>query len=135
VTSEGLLRLDEDECRALLRTQTLGRVACMHGNVMLVLPVYYAMLDRDVVFRTAPGAKLDAAILNLRVAFEVDHAAEGWSVLVTGRAEELREQRHIDDARAALGDSWAPDSRERLVRIHTDRLTGRRIAHPRKAER
>jgi hypothetical protein len=37
-----------------------------------VLPVVYALLDRDVVFRTAPGEKLIAAALNRTVAFEVD---------------------------------------------------------------
>ena len=67
----GLKVLDREECKALLRTQRVGRVGlCTYGP--LVLPVVYALLDDDVVFRTAPGEKLIAAALNRTVAFEID---------------------------------------------------------------
>ena len=51
VSSYGLKVLDREECEALLRTQRVGRVGlCTHGP--LVVPVVYAMLGADVVFRT-----------------------------------------------------------------------------------
>jgi uncharacterized protein len=133
MTSEGLRPLDDDECFELLRTQTLGRVGCLHGRTMLVLPVYFAMAGHDIVFRTAPGAKLDAAILSTRVVFEVDDP-EGWSVLASGRAEEVRDERALEIPMAALCDTWAPGARKRIVRIRIDHISGRRISQPRRDE-
>jgi nitroimidazol reductase NimA-like FMN-containing flavoprotein (pyridoxamine 5'-phosphate oxidase superfamily) len=119
--------LHEADCLALLREGTLGRVGLRHGTELLVLPVYYAVVDNKIVFRTAPGAKLDAAVLGMNVAFEVDHGSPGWSVLVHGRAEELRSEDDQVKARASLGSDWPPGERERLTAIRIDRITGRRL--------
>jgi hypothetical protein len=54
-----------------------------------ILPVNYALLDDDVVFRTDPGSKLLAALMKVLFAFEVDDAdprtRTGWAS--TGRSE------------------------------------------------
>jgi hypothetical protein len=55
MTSEGLPVLDEAECSLLFRSRTLGRVGVHLADQLAVLPVYYAVMDRDVVFRTAQG--------------------------------------------------------------------------------
>ncbi len=83
--------LDVAECYTLLRSRTLGRVAVKLADDLVILPVYYALLEDDIVFRTAPGTKLDAAVLKTRVAFETDGASPGWSVLVRGHASEIRD--------------------------------------------
>ena len=119
--------LQEGECRALLRTRTLGRVGVRHGEEILVLPVYYGVVDDRIVFRTAPGAKLDAAVLGMTVAFEVDQGSPGWSVLVHGRAEEIRLHDDEVKARTRLGHDWPAGERERLVAIRIERITGRRL--------
>jgi hypothetical protein len=53
----------------------------------LILPVNYLLLGNEVAFRTDPGSKLRAAVINTPVAFEVagvDPQPEvGWSVLGT----------------------------------------------------
>ena len=91
MSSEGLQRIDEDECYLLVRGRSLGRVGVKLAEELVILPVYYGVLDRDIVFRTDPGTKLAAAVLGDRVAFEVDNAVPAWSVLFSGHAREIRE--------------------------------------------
>ena len=119
--------LDEADCYIRLRSRSLGRVAVKLADDLVILPVYYAVMDDDIVFRTAPGTKLDAAALNTKVAFEVDGVSPGWSVLVRGHAEELREHDAQVHARALLGNDWPAGDREQLVRIRAERVTGRSL--------
>ena len=131
MSSYGLEVLDREECDALLRTQRVGRVGvCM--NRPLVLPVVYALLDADVVFRTAPGEKLIAAALHRRVAFEIDEydvaMRTGWSVIVVGTAEELVGADDLTRTRALDLQPWAGDIRDRFVRIRAEEVSGRRVS-------
>jgi nitroimidazol reductase NimA-like FMN-containing flavoprotein (pyridoxamine 5'-phosphate oxidase superfamily) len=119
--------IDRIDCYVLLRGRTLGRVAVKLADDLVVLPVYYAVMDDDVVFRTAPGTKLDAAILKTKVAFEVDGASPGWSVLVRGHAEEIRDPAQQQRARHLLGNDWPAGEREQLVRIRAEHVSGRRL--------
>jgi nitroimidazol reductase NimA-like FMN-containing flavoprotein (pyridoxamine 5'-phosphate oxidase superfamily) len=129
MTHEGIDVLDRSECYTLLRTQRLGRVALKLGDELVILPVYYAVLDDDVVFRTSPGMKLDAAVLRTTVAFEVDDEvpAPGWSVLVSGHVQELRGAREEEAARTILGHDWPEGEREHIVRLRAEKVTGRRL--------
>ena len=133
VSNYGLEVLSEDECRALLATQRLGRVAVC-GDQPEIVPVLYALLDGDVVFRTAPGEKLIAAALQRTVAFEVDafdvDARQGWSVDVVGEAEEIRHPDERARAETLELEPWAGEARDRYVRIRARQVTGRRIASP-----
>jgi nitroimidazol reductase NimA-like FMN-containing flavoprotein (pyridoxamine 5'-phosphate oxidase superfamily) len=130
VSSYGLQVLDRDECEALLRTQQVGRVGVCTQKP-LVVPVVYALLDGDVVFRTAPGEKLIAAALNRTVAFEIDEydlsARTGWSVLVLGTAEEIVDRDELRRASAIDLEPWAGEVRDRYVRIRAEEVTGRRV--------
>jgi len=123
--------IDPRACLALLGSGGIGRVAVSIGAVPAVFPVHYAVLDGEVVFRTAPGTGLHAATRNAVVAFEVDEVdpeyREGWSVLVVGMASEI-----TDDARRARADAlplrpWAPDSPEHVMAIRPELVSGRRI--------
>jgi nitroimidazol reductase NimA-like FMN-containing flavoprotein (pyridoxamine 5'-phosphate oxidase superfamily) len=127
MTRDALQRIDEAECQLLLRSHTLGRIGMHLADQLTVLPVYYAVMDHDVVFRTAPGTKLDAAVLATRVVFEVDNASPGWSVLVRGRVHEVRSADDIEHARTLLGHDWPAGEREQYVRIVTEQITGRRL--------
>ena len=131
MSSEGLLRIDEDECYLLVRGRSLGRVGVKLAEELVILPVYYAVLDRDIVFRTDPGTKLAAAVLGDRVAFEVDNAVPAWSVLLSGHAHEIRSGHEQGQARARLGNDWPAGERDSLVRIAVDRVSGRRLPPPR----
>jgi nitroimidazol reductase NimA-like FMN-containing flavoprotein (pyridoxamine 5'-phosphate oxidase superfamily) len=122
-----LLPLDEADCRLRLRSRTLGRIAVKVAEDLVIVPVYYAVMDDDIVFRTASGTELSDAVLDTNVAFEVDGAVPGWSVLVRGRAEEIEGHDEQVHARALLGSDWPAGERDRLVRIRTERITGRSL--------
>jgi len=119
--------LAEVDCYVLLRRRSMERITVKLAEDLVILPVYYAVMDRDIVFRTAPGTKLDAAVLKTKLAFEVDGTSPGWSVLVRGHAEELRDPDAQVRARSLLGGDWPAGARERLVRIRAERVTGRQL--------
>ena len=86
----GLEILNPAECRELLASTAVGRIAFIDRGDPVILPVTIGLWEGAVVFTTAPGSKLEAAIMNRPVAIEVDDwDAErhvGWSVLVKGMA-------------------------------------------------
>lgn len=132
MTSRGLEILGPDECLQLLRSHSLGRVGLRIGETPTVLPVNYALLDDDVVFRTDPGTKLSAAVMKMLVAFEVDEAdvatRTGWSVVVVGYCEEIRDRATKERVAALDLQPWAPEGRDFVVRIRTRNMTGRRLS-------
>jgi nitroimidazol reductase NimA-like FMN-containing flavoprotein (pyridoxamine 5'-phosphate oxidase superfamily) len=130
MSSYGLEILQRDECDRLMATQPVGRVG-VSGARPGVFPVLFALLDGDVVFRTAPGEKLIAAALNRQLVFEVDdfdaETRSGWSINVLGAAEEIEEPDELARATALDLDPWAGEVRDRYVRIRATEVTGRRI--------
>ncbi|HEY5170776.1 MAG TPA: pyridoxamine 5'-phosphate oxidase family protein [Acidimicrobiia bacterium] len=127
MTSRGLDRIGPEECLELLRHKTFGRVGMRISDEPVILPVFYTLAAGDVVFRTDPGTKLIAAVLESRVAFEVDDPEAGWSVLVVGHAHELRAPSGMTEELARLDAFWPQGEREHLVRISADKIEGRRI--------
>lgn len=132
VDANGLEVLERDECLALLRTASIGRVAVTSGALPTVLPVNFVVDGERILVRTGPGAKLDAALRDAVVAFEVDDfdavSHEGWSVVVTGVATLVAQ----GDAAGHLGPTplprWAPSGDGNLVSISTELVTGRRMS-------
>lgn len=129
----GLEILDDTECRRLLATTPIGRVAFVADGAPLALPVNYRWFQDSVVFRSLEGQKLHAAALSQRVSFEIDgwneHDHAGWSVLVKGTANEVtawaeREELEQLDLVPWSNGRW----RECWVRITPDEITGRRFA-------
>lgn len=131
MTSRNLEILSRQECMDLLRTQVVGRVGLQFAAEPAVLPVVFGLLGDDVVFRTDPGTKLTAALMGMNVAFEVDESDRttrtGWSVLVVGKAEEVRDRATREKVEALGIEPWAPEGRDRIVRISTRNITGRRL--------
>jgi nitroimidazol reductase NimA-like FMN-containing flavoprotein (pyridoxamine 5'-phosphate oxidase superfamily) len=126
-----LEELGTEECWDRLADRGVGRVGFTTSDGPLVLPVNYRVSAGTVLFRTAPGSATAAAVGN-RVAFEVDHVddalSQGWSVLVVGRAEAEAEDAATEAEAAAAGPTpWAGGSRDLLVRIAPDSVTGRVI--------
>ena len=78
----------------------------------VALPVNVSVIDGDVVFATAKGSKLEAAIHGTVLSVEVDDIDRmyptGWSVLVTGVAELLTDPADIDRVRRIPLQPWAP---------------------------
>jgi uncharacterized protein len=127
--------LGRDECLRLLATDEIGRLAVVVANTPLVVPVNYALDGDAVVFRTDPGTKLDQGP-RARASFEVDCfdrvERRGWSVIATGRLEEVT---HFDAAtfervRGLDVDPWAAGEKAHWMRLQPDRVTGRRLPGP-----
>ena len=130
IDRNGLEVLSRAECLQLLASATLGRVAVVEGGVPVVVPVNFALLGEDVVFRTGTGTKLLAAVSRSAVSFEVDSvdetAGSGWSVLVTGGASEISRLDEQASARKLTLHSWV-QGRGRYVRIRSEVVSGRRL--------
>ena len=127
----GLETIDEQECRALLATATIGRLALSYQALPIVLPVNFALYHDGILIRTGGGAKFEAACHQAVVAFEVDGfeilSHTGWSVLVQGRARVLEAPAELDDARQVGLTPWANPEAEAYVKIGMDLVTGRRL--------
>jgi nitroimidazol reductase NimA-like FMN-containing flavoprotein (pyridoxamine 5'-phosphate oxidase superfamily) len=132
MSSYGLDVLSEEECHALLESGQVGRIAVSNGRPA-IFPVVYALLDGNVVFRTAPGEKLIAAALGRTVVFEVDDFSvalrSGWSVNVIGTAHEVVNHAERERVERLGLEPWAGEVRDRFVRITTEAVSGRRIHH------
>lgn len=123
--------LTVQECRELLSTHGVGRVAVPTVSGPVIVPVNYSVVDGEIVYRTAPGA-LPSRAAGCQVTFEIDRIddafGEGWSVLALGRARTVSD---ADDVRRltehAFSTPWAGGSREEWIRIDALSLTGRRI--------
>jgi len=126
--------MSDDECRALLATAQIGRVVLSIDALPAALPVNYRLIDDAIVFRTAPGTKLTAALRHTVVGFEVDEidraTRSGWSVLVVGTSDVVSDPPEIARLDRAGLRSWAPISAPRYVRISIQRISGRRLRNP-----
>ncbi len=123
--------LDADACWELLRDNEVGRLAVAIGNYPDVFPINYVVDDGTIVFRTAEGTKLAAAVLGIAVAFEIDGydatSGEAWSVVVKGSAQEIEATYGLFDADAFPLFSWNAGPKHRFVRITAVETTGRRF--------
>jgi nitroimidazol reductase NimA-like FMN-containing flavoprotein (pyridoxamine 5'-phosphate oxidase superfamily) len=126
----GLEVLERSECMELLASAALGRLAVSSGALPVILPVNF-LLDRNrILIRTSPGSKLDAALDNAVVAFEVDEfdtfTHSGWSVSVTGIAREVTEAADLDRIATLPLAHWSRADGH-VVALSTEVVTGRRI--------
>lgn len=123
--------LTPQECRDLLSTHGVGRLAVPIGSGPVIVPVNYSVVEGMIVFRTAPDAAPSRAE-GSQVAFEVDHIdaalSQGWSVLVRGEAHAETDPdvvRRLEEQ--ACSAPWAGGQRELWIRIAPLSVTGRRI--------
>jgi len=125
--------LDRHECLRLMATASVGRVGVSVRALPAILPVNFALIGTNIVIRTVPGTKLDAAMDRTVVAFEVDSYAQdgawGWSVLVQGVCSEIADPEGILGPDAERLRAWAFDDgvAERFIRIEVSFVNGRRF--------
>lgn len=126
----GVEILDRQRCLGLLGTVPLGRLGFTSGALPVILPVNFALLEGDVVFRTVPGSKLEAALRRQIACFEADGFDDvfhtGWSVLVTGETRVLTDPTELAEAQALPLPSWVRHQGPgRFIRLRSDLVTGR----------
>jgi hypothetical protein len=122
--------LSREECELHLAGGGVGRFVFVAPQGPVALPVNFRYLDGHVLFRTRAKGAL-AAAAGTTVSLEVDQIdepmSEGWSVLVTGRAQLVDDPAELQQA-ADLGiEPWPGGRREALMRIDAESISGRRI--------
>lgn len=139
--------LTADECLAVLRRNTLGRLACVQDGQPYIVPVSFNLDGADIYGFSTVGQKVHWMRANPLVCLEVEEIADRrqWTtVLAFGSYEELTDseehaaaKRHAHELFAGRDRWWEPatgktPSREPhaavLYRINVHRLTGRRAA-------
>lgn len=131
----GMEILDRQECLALLRSREVGRVGLVAHGLPSILPVNYRVLGEDIVFATGTGSKSLSVTHEEVIAFQIDDAVpetrSGWSVLTVGRATELAERDPDWEAAQSLDlHPWVGHFADQLIRVPTERITGRRLVGP-----
>ncbi len=131
--ANGLEVLDREDCLALMRSVTLGRVVFTERALPAIEPVHFILDGDDVIIATPPGSKLSAAMRGTIVAFETDAfesgSRSGWSVTVVGQARAVGVTTEIDRLSQLPLHSWAQGRRACFIRIRGEYVRGQRI-HP-----
>ena len=127
----GMSILGEEDCWGLLRSSEVGRLAVSIANRPDIFPINYVVDGDTLVFRTAAGTKLAAAVLGVAVAFEIDgyqpDLGEAWSVVVKGTAEQIEGWRDQDRFERLPLFPWNAAPKFDFVRIVPENVTGRRF--------
>ena len=133
IVDGGLELLTEDEARRLLAGGEVGRIGISLGALPAIFPVNYRMVHGAIVFRTAEGSKLSAALAGAVVAFEVDDYGlldrTGWSVLAVGQADVVVDPVLVGAVDASGLEPFVDGARTTIVRIEPTFLSGRRLVH------
>jgi len=128
-TKTGMTIHEPDVCWKLLRSAEVGRLAVSIKDQPDIFPINFVVDHGTVVFRTAEGTKLAAAVLGRGVAFEADGfdagAGEAWSVVIKGRAEEVLKMIEVFEATDLPLFPWLTSPKPRFVRIVPESVTGR----------
>lgn len=119
--------LSDEECWQRLREAPYGRVALAVAGEVDIFPVNHKLDGSSIVFRTAPGTKLLELTIRDHVAFQVDGFTEreAFSVVAKGTAREFDRQGEVAAAERLGIEPWAPEQKDRWVRIDVTELHGR----------
>ena len=123
-----------NECWERLRSAPMGRIGITIGALPVILPIFYGVVGKSVVFRSSPGSKLAAATAEAVVAIEADEFSpeteRGWSVVVQGIAREVTEADDLVRLRSlSLRAVSQTDDGERYVSVAAATITGRLLQH------
>lgn len=131
----GMLVLDEAACRTLLHSSRLGRIALTDRALPMILPITFACLDRDILFRVGPGTLRRAADAEQVVCFETDWADErghgAWSVAAIGRLNRVQDPGLVEACRKVDDTLWSNGPTQGsggYVTLSPQVITGRRRA-------
>jgi nitroimidazol reductase NimA-like FMN-containing flavoprotein (pyridoxamine 5'-phosphate oxidase superfamily) len=122
--------LSTSECLQLLRQAPVGRLAVVVDGRPEIFPVNHVIDHGTIVFRTAVGTKLGAA-LDRPVAYEVDgydrESETAWSVVVKGTATESSRLHEVLDSTRLPLFPWHDSPKHHIVRIDAVEMSGRRF--------
>ncbi|BFV56028.1 pyridoxamine 5'-phosphate oxidase family protein [Kitasatospora sp. CMC57] len=125
--------LSEADCLQLLRTVPIGRVVYTEHALPAVLPVAFELTPDDrLVLGLRAGSSLSRALDGTVAAFQADRldpiTRSGWSVLVHGRAELVRDEADRQRLLRSGPRPWCGGGEERtFARITPELVSGRRL--------
>ena len=123
--------LDESECRRLLTTAVIGRLAYTEGALPAIRPVHFTVADGRVIIPTRLGSKVAAAARGAVVAFEVDDydaaGRTGWNVTVIGPSRVVREPDEVRSLDGLGVRAWSLPDRPCYVAVQIAIVRGRRL--------
>lgn len=122
-------RLRSGECWDLLHRSGIGVLATSAAGRPDLFPVTYLVDGGALMFRTAPGTKVEQLEENDNAAFIVQgHDGDGhWSVVLRGTVDIMDDQVEIVGSGALELAAWAPGAKHLFLRLTPSRVTGRRI--------
>ncbi|SER50081.1 Nitroimidazol reductase NimA, pyridoxamine 5'-phosphate oxidase superfamily [Propionibacterium cyclohexanicum] len=126
-TTSPVSEIPEDSAWGYLASVEVGRIAVSAGDLPEIFPVNFCLDGESIVFRSAPGTKLEKLAINEHVVFEADGWNEegGWSVVVKGLGALITDEEELARVKRAPLLPWIPTVKRNWVRITPNRITGR----------
>lgn len=125
------VELGSSECWDYVRQASVGRLAVVVDGLPYIFPINFAVDHGSVVFRSAEGTKLAAALADTPVAFEVDgyddRLSYAWSVVLRGTAAQLESIEDVLDSETLELFPWQSGEKNHFVRITPTETSGRRF--------
>ncbi|MFD5328384.1 pyridoxamine 5'-phosphate oxidase family protein [Streptomyces sp. NPDC127092] len=130
-------QLDRFEALRLLGTVSLGRIVFTQQALPAVRPVNHLMDGEDIIVRLHDGATLASLVApadatGVVVAYEADaidpETHIGWSVVVTGFARRVTDERELADFASRLRPWVDHPVMNAALRIRPDLVTGLQLA-------
>jgi nitroimidazol reductase NimA-like FMN-containing flavoprotein (pyridoxamine 5'-phosphate oxidase superfamily) len=126
-----LAQLTRTAALDLLSSVPIGRLVFVHQAVPSIRPVNHLVEGESIIVRTAADAAITGVASQGRsavvVAYEADsidpQARLGWSVVVTGTARLLTDERGAARYRTRL-EPWLAGTRDDVIVITADVVTG-----------
>jgi nitroimidazol reductase NimA-like FMN-containing flavoprotein (pyridoxamine 5'-phosphate oxidase superfamily) len=122
------------ECRDLLESTTVGRVAFVNDDGLQLIPLNFAVIDGYIFFRTSTDSILnDLADGVDEVVFGVDyhapHYRDGWNVTVKGSTFRVTDPVvHEQVMSWSRLHPWAGGERDVVIRLDPRSMEGRRVS-------
>lgn len=128
---EAVIEMSTNECLERLRGTQVGRLAIAGDGHPEIFPINHVVDHGTLIFRTAPGTKLESLTRDRNVTFESDgvdsETGDAWSVIVKGHAVEVTSVRERFEALDLPLYSWNAAPMHHFVRIVPVEITGRRF--------
>lgn len=121
--------LTANQCWDYIRQAEIGRLAVISDQHPEIFPINFVVDRGSVVFRTAEGTKLRAAVEGGTVAFEVDGYDErlgfAWSVVLKGTAVRLESIEEVLASEELPLFPWQSGEKNHFMRIEPAETSGR----------
>jgi nitroimidazol reductase NimA-like FMN-containing flavoprotein (pyridoxamine 5'-phosphate oxidase superfamily) len=123
--------LDVVECRRLLASAAVGRIAFTEAAMPVIQPASFVLRGEDVFIPTGPSSTLAVGSRGAVLAFEVDDydlvERTGWNVTVIGPSHLVSDPDEVRELDALGVQPWAPSATHCYIALRLTVVRGRRI--------